>query len=956
MTRIANPSSAALNAVRTLAERQPASSITDAQLQGLATGKGLDLASLQAARSALVEEAAVASAGAGDRSKALRQATDDVGSPAAFQGIGAAGGSSIYAHMLQGDHLGVKGTGISRIAGQHAPELTNQLTASVDRFLGHYNPDGNFIPTDIDARGEVTSNTLGIVNQSRHIYGLAKAYELTGEARYLDFARKMADSYVARFVDRSIDPPGFHENVDWDPTSKTSTPRSADALTVNHQSYGLAGLVALYKVTRDPELLATIRELHQGFVKRFHDDEKGGFYDSSSRASGQPDGLKSYNSTVYVATSYLQELAQLDTGPGHPDTPPFSYSGLMRELTDLILEHFLDPKTGFLVENFDRDWNPAWRSWQSQEVDGQTFSISIVGHNTQTAWLLLEQFELTGDPRLKDAAVGILSSMLERGIDWENGGAYNAAKREAPTDQRWMWGTNKAWWQQAETLQAFLLADKLGVLDDVRSPQGTGREALEKTLSFWNHFVAPAGGEHGEVTETGQPVDGPLSGFGKATYHMAQLASTTADYARRAKAGPGGRGLAPQEAGRALGEGQGLARMNQLASDVVRGMREGQSPAQLQRSLDELQGLHGINHPDNLGLTLPMRAAALGRLDVLQALTERGGDLALVNAGTGANLLHYAAQATEGGADVVRWILDQRPDLLPHLNDRMPSNGHTVAQEAVFNANAGVVDVLLDLRAKGHDVDFSSPTVFGWTPRTFAEREHMGFADRIPEGPIPVAERGAWMAAENQAWLEGIPAGPARERAQAGLDLLAAASAGDLDEVRRLLDTGLDVNGTYGRLGATLLNHITAPPPAGQTTGDVEPRILATQRALLELGADPTVFETGVMRVHAGFREAVFNYPNALGQLIDHMRSQGPEALQSWLDAQGTMNGYTKLIDAVLRGNPAIVGQLLDAGASTAPVAINGWDAHAAAERFNQQNPDRAFSPDVMARLRPSAG
>src|SRR5439155_1096034 len=90
------------------------------------------------------------------------------------------------------------------------------------------------------------------------------------------------------------------------------------------------------------------------------------------------------------------------------------------------------------------------------------------------------------------------------------------------------------------------------------------------------------------------------------------------------------------------------------------------------------------------------------------------------------------------------------------------------------------------------------------------------------------------------------------------------------------------------------------------------------------------------------------------------VRARGPAALQSYLDAQGTMNGYTKLIDAALRGNADVMTVLLDAGADTSLAGFNGRTALDAALTFNEQQghsaaqgrPARPFvSHALLARL-----
>lgn len=431
---------------------------------------------------------------------------------------GGSGATSVWASRL-GCHPAVQGiTTRSATAYRVAPLLVQNMTKAVDRFLVSWDEQGRYIPENIDAQGNVLNHRLTALTQSRHLYGLAQGYLATGSSLYAHKATQLADSFLRNFVADTADgrhvPPFFHEQVEM--IGATATPVESSVLTANQQAYGLAGLVALYKATEDPALLARIRTLHQAFVQRFHDDVQGGFFDHAAVAGARPDTFKSYNSMLYVACAYLKDLAEVDRGAGAPD-----YSRLLNEIATIVADRFLDPRTGFIIENFDANWKPAWRDWQQQGP----FTIGIVGHNMQTAWFLLRMHESTGNNRYREASVSIMNSMLERGYDWNHGGFYNAAKREEQDpSQRWMWGTSKAWWQQAEGMQALMLADKLGVLKEVRCQQGTGSTALWGAIAFWRHFARPEGGEYKEVEENGKAIDGNLGEFGKATYHVSQLA------------------------------------------------------------------------------------------------------------------------------------------------------------------------------------------------------------------------------------------------------------------------------------------------------------------------------------------------------------------------------------------------------------------------------------------------
>lgn len=341
-----------------------------------------------------------------------------------------------------------------------------------------------------------------------------------------------------------------------------------------------------------------------------------------------------------------------------------------------------------------------------------------------------------------------------------------------------------------------------------------------------------------------------------------------------------------------------------------------------------------------------MQAAARGDVTALQRLADGGADLARRHP-SGMNLLHFAAQAQRGGDGVAAWLQANRPALFARLvAQRARPNQHSVALEAVFHGNAAMVDFLVKAAGGGAPVDFATPTVFGWTPRTFAERTQQPFAARVPAGSVQAAARARWLAEQDAAWMKGL-APVARARQTAGVQLLAAASAGAVDQVEALLAQGVDPNGRYGRLEATALNSIATP---GMST-EAQRSARAVQRVLLAAGADPERAEGRVMRVAAGFREAVFGYPTLLTPLIAAMRARGPAALRRFLDAQGPMNGYTRLIDAALRGRAECIRVLVAAGADPRLTGYNGMTALDAANRYNA-SAETPLPPALLALLR----
>mgnify|MGYP001545199951 CR=1 FL=1 len=369
-------------------------------------------------------------------------------------------------------------------------------------FAPYWDESSGSFPSEINFDGTQKSETRHLIATSRMIYGLAHTDNIEKarlQAKFMTEQMMRSDNFGPYFLSSVV------------PGEETETPSE---LVVNKQAYGLNGLVALYQKTGDQMVLNLIYQVFETFMERFHDEEMGGFFDKFNMETGAPIKTKSYNSTVYVATSFLFDLYEA--------TEDEQFGRLLVELATLVARHFPDSETGFIIENFDSEWNPQWREWQKQPEG----TIGISGHNFQAAWLLLRAAELTEvvsekqEKLFKTTAAEILNSMLskETVVDRVNGGVGDVYVRE--TGQT-MWHTNKAWWQQAEAILALRAAEVAQI--DVTNAK-TVRKQIQ---SFYiNNFIDRTnGGEFAVVTKEGTAVDGEMKAqAGKSTYHAIELA------------------------------------------------------------------------------------------------------------------------------------------------------------------------------------------------------------------------------------------------------------------------------------------------------------------------------------------------------------------------------------------------------------------------------------------------
>lgn len=349
---------------------------------------------------------------------------------------------------------------------------------------------------------------------------------------------------------------------------------------------------------------------------------------------------------------------------------------------------------------------------------------------------------------------------------------------------------------------------------------------------------------------------------------------------------------------------------------------------------------------DQYDMNPAMQAAAKGNLSDLKLAVKDGIDLKEINS-NGASVLYYAAQSQKQTESIFEYIRKNigKTEFEILMNRQVISNGHTVVLEAVFNSNAELVRYLLKLRDKGLNIDFESPTVFGWTPRSFAEREKLGFAAELPLGKVQPEQRLEWMKTQEDSWQKGLSTKEKYFHSR-GMELIRAIESFDEVKVNNLVLAGVEINECYGRLGATPLNSSVRP---GLNAADVV-RVGELQKLLLSLGANPNFSEGGIMRVPSGFREAVFGYSSLIQSMIESFDEHSSE-LKMYLNFQGPLNGYTKLIDAALRGRADVINVLMEAGADRKIKGHNGLTAYDTAKIFNK-NSNEKISLKVLELLK----
>lgn len=356
--------------------------------------------------------------------------------------------------------------------------------------------------TNIDRFGNLISNwgtNKNMLTQSRNVYGLTRAFMLTGDTLYLHYAEKALDWMYKKAWDTVYG--GWYQELN---INGGTVNRTAEK-TAFYQHYALLGIVAYYEATRDTTAWNWLRKGYEHLETKFWDVRTSykGFFDKTAYTGLNP-ANKSFNATVDAITTHLLYL-YLMTGEE-------IYRTRLSEIAENIQQYFVgalpSQAIGF-VEKFNSDWQ-----WNNNET------LTIMGHVLKTGWCLVRLYKTLGpnDSWLASSQL-LVNSVLQKGYDNMLGGPYKDFNRITGVMQ--MWGlpdTAKAWWQMEQAIVAGLM------LYDQTKEIKYLRMADETTNFYMKYFVDHTFGEvYADRTRYGGFAWNEAKGNrGKAGYHSTE--------------------------------------------------------------------------------------------------------------------------------------------------------------------------------------------------------------------------------------------------------------------------------------------------------------------------------------------------------------------------------------------------------------------------------------------------
>jgi mannose/cellobiose epimerase-like protein (N-acyl-D-glucosamine 2-epimerase family) len=323
---------------------------------------------------------------------------------------------------------------------------------------------------------------------ARHLFSFSAAFMMSGNSEYLRHAGETFD-YLVRY--------GWdNTHGGWFTALHRNGEVADDGKDLFMQTYAITGLAMYYLVTRNERVRSFLDRSIDFIEDKAWDRAHGGGYVHSLHRDGTiADSNKRFSPQLAPLSGYLLYL--------HSATREKKYLRMAERILDTVLEHMYDPSCGWILEGFDREWQPIEQenTWMN------------TGHNLEVAWMLLRLHRFNGRADYYTKALELSDRLIRHVFDPESGYWYHRAHVDDPSVRT----GDCPWWVQA-----------YGNMHMLYLHRATGDskylDYFSRGAAFWNqHFVDHAsGGAFLSVDPAGLPLDARKAVATKTSYHSVE--------------------------------------------------------------------------------------------------------------------------------------------------------------------------------------------------------------------------------------------------------------------------------------------------------------------------------------------------------------------------------------------------------------------------------------------------
>jgi mannose/cellobiose epimerase-like protein (N-acyl-D-glucosamine 2-epimerase family) len=292
-------------------------------------------------------------------------------------------------------------------------------------------------------------------SKSRQCFAYGIAFHLTGETRYLDYA-KAGVAYL-----RSHAFQGTPEGSDGSCTyfEGGGTGPACLQRTSQDLAYALTGIGFLYYLTRDPDLLTPLINIHEHIWNTYYDPAVGLIRWVLERS---PDN---------DLPDQKEIVAQLDQLYGYmmvvtlslPEPHRTTWKSRLTQLARILMDQFYTPRTGMFWGAIS---NPSIKHWGTPHTD--------FGHSVKTFWLISLIGSITNDYEMFVSAEVRAAQILEWAFLEHNGSWARAFNADGTLDE------DKEWWICCELDQ---VAGALALTDPAYA------RYIARTSDYWFKYM-----------------------------------------------------------------------------------------------------------------------------------------------------------------------------------------------------------------------------------------------------------------------------------------------------------------------------------------------------------------------------------------------------------------------------------------------------------------------------------
>lgn len=323
---------------------------------------------------------------------------------------------------------------------------------------------------------------------ARHLFSYAAAYLLEGRDDHLDRARKIFTYLICNGWDPQYG--GWYTSLH--PNGEVAH----DGKDLFMNTYAITGLAMYWLVTRDTAAEVYLRKSIEFIESNAWDREFGGGYVSSLFRDGRVnDSAKRFSPQLAPLSGYLLYLYSVTRDP--------DYLSMAERILDTVMEHMYDAASGWILEGFDRSWQPieAENHWMN------------TGHNLEVAWMLLRLYQFNGREQYLCQALELSQRLVKLAFDGERGYWYHRLRVDNPEERT----GDCPWWVQAYGNMHMLYLFR-------QTGDSSYFHFFSQGARFWNsHFIDHQyGGAFLSVDPEGNPVDPRKAVATKTSYHSVE--------------------------------------------------------------------------------------------------------------------------------------------------------------------------------------------------------------------------------------------------------------------------------------------------------------------------------------------------------------------------------------------------------------------------------------------------